>query len=221
MRIPLYIEMNGKNILVIGGGRTGTSRVKKFLSAGANVKVLSLEFSDELLKIRDKVELIKDDIYNLSLLEDLISSSDMVTVALPFKDLNKDVMRLAKKYKVLVNLANDADETEVVVPFETSIGGLRIAATSEGKSGLVVKEALKRIEEYLAKDSEIFNLLNLMHYLKNHMKKLEVPFEKRMELYYKVFNDDEFRKLIRDGKLEDARERLEKIVKVAMYEGSI
>ena len=51
MRIPLYIEFDNKNVLIIGGGGVGTGRAKKFLKAGAKVLVLSMDFSEELKKL--------------------------------------------------------------------------------------------------------------------------------------------------------------------------
>ncbi|WP_367834253.1 NAD(P)-dependent oxidoreductase [Vulcanisaeta sp. JCM 16159] len=42
MRVPLFIEFSGRNVLIIGGGGVGTRRAIKFLLAGANVRVLSL-----------------------------------------------------------------------------------------------------------------------------------------------------------------------------------
>jgi len=68
MRIPLFIEFEGKRVLVIGGGGVGTLRAKKFLEAGASVKVLSLDFSDELKELsrEGRVELVKGDASNSS-----------------------------------------------------------------------------------------------------------------------------------------------------------
>ena len=214
MRLPLYIEVKGKNILVIGGGREGTRRAKKFFNAGANVKVLSLEFSDELLKFSDSIELIHGDAGDHDLLEKLIANSYIVVVALSTKKLNKNIIEVAKKYGVMVNLTNDAVETEVVVPFETMVDGLRIAMTSEGKSDLVVKEALKRVVNFLHGEKEIFYLLDLMWYLKKYMKSNGIPFEIRRILYHEVFDDSMFRKLALEGRSEDAKERLKEIVRV-------
>jgi len=210
--------MKDKNILVVGGGEEGYHRALKFSSAGANVKVLSLEFCEDLERLGDRVELIKEDIYNLKLLDKLLSTADIVVVALPFKDLNDTIISLARKHDTLVNLTNDADKTEVVVPFETAIDGIRLAATSEGKSGLVVKEALKRIEECLKKDREIRDLLNLMYYLKKYMISREIPIEVRMELYHKIFNDQVFRRHVLEGELDKARERLKYIVESKIEE---
>lgn len=219
MRIPLYIEMKDKNIFIIGGGFEGTNRAKKFLSAGAKVKVLSLEFSKELEKLRNNrnLELIKGDVRDKNILERLISNSDLIVVALDTTKYNDMIINIVKKYRKLYNLANDASSTEVIVPLESEINGLRIAMTSEGKSSIVVKEALKRIVNYLSKDKEIFTLLNLMFYLKTYMKSKGVPFKLRMRLYHEVYNDNLFRKYIEQGDLESAKLRIEEIVKVNFY----
>ncbi|RLI85247.1 MAG: bifunctional precorrin-2 dehydrogenase/sirohydrochlorin ferrochelatase, partial [Archaeoglobales archaeon] len=118
MRIPLFIEFEGKKVLIIGGGGVGTSRAKKFLEAGAIVKVLSLDFNEELkeLEKEGRVELIKGNAFDREVLEKLIAWSDLVTVAIPNLEVNDIVFEVAKKHKTLVNLANDADRTEVVVP---------------------------------------------------------------------------------------------------------
>jgi precorrin-2 dehydrogenase/sirohydrochlorin ferrochelatase len=213
MRLPLFIEMQHKNVLVIGGP-VGTSRVKKFLSAGANITVLSLDFSDELKELRaeGKIKLVKGDAFDREILEALISKSDLVVVALNTQALNDRVIGLSKKHNTLVNLTNDADETEVVIPFEARVGSLRIAMTSEGKSGIVVREALRKTVNYLSKDREIHDLFNLIYYLKRYMKEAGIPIDIRMKLYFKVFNDEQFKTLVSEGKCEAAKSRLEKIV---------
>ncbi len=220
MRVPLYIELENKNVLIVGGGKTGTSRAKKFLSAGANVTVLSLDFSSELLKLGSKIKLINGSAFDFKLLNQLMSESVIVVVALPTTKINEAVMEIAKKHRVLVNLANDADKTEVVVPFETEVDGLRVAITSEGKSGVVVKEALRRVTDFLKQDREIFNLLELMWHLKRYMKTYHIPVKTRMKLYFEVFENTEFRELVLKGKLGKAKEKLESIVKGERNEGS-
>jgi len=214
MRIPLYIEFEGKNVLVIGGGGVGTVRAKKFIEAGANVKVLSLEFSDELKKLEKegKVELIVGDAFNEKLLEDLIPKSDLVIVAIPNLKINDIVWRIAKKHKTLVNLANDAERTEVVVPFEDEVEGIRFAVTTEGKSGIVARKVKKAFRKLLEEDEETIFFLKAMEHLKKFMKSHNVPVQLRMKLYFVISADPEFRKLVREGNVDKARILAEKLV---------
>ncbi len=214
MRVPLYIEFSGKKILIIGGGGVGTVRAKKFHEAGAEIRVLSLEFSEELVKLSEEgnVELIKGDAFNKSLLESLIAWCDLVTVAIGDLKINDTVIRLARKYKALVNLANDAERTEVVVPFEGEVNGIRFAVTTEGKSGVVARRVRDLFMKALKEDSESLYLLEAMHYLKKYMKSKKIPVQLRMKLYFVISADEEFRNLVNEGKVNEARELAERLV---------
>ncbi|AGK60630.1 siroheme synthase, N-terminal domain protein [Archaeoglobus sulfaticallidus PM70-1] len=215
MRIPLYIEMSDKNVLIIGGGGVGTSRAKKFISAGANVKVLSLDFSDELksLEKENKLELIKASAYDSNILEKLLEWANIVTVATEDLGVNDVVKKIARNKKCFLNFANDSRETEVVVPFEGEFEGIKFAVTTEGKSGVVARMVRDSILEMLKKDDEIISLLKAMDYLKRYMKSEKVPVDLRMKLYFEVSSDEKFRNLVREGKVEEAKLYAEELVK--------
>jgi len=204
MRIPLYIEFSGKNVLIIGGGGVGTVRAKKFKEAGANVRVLSLDFSDELKKM--DVELVRGDAKDEKLLEENIKWCDLVTVAVKDLSVNDLVIELSKKHKALVNLANDAKRTEVVIPFDDSVNGIRFAVTTEGKSGIVARMIRDKIRDLIEKDRETQNLLKAMEFLKNYMKENNIPVEIRMKMYFAVSQDETFKELVSEGKIEEAKE---------------
>jgi Siroheme synthase (precorrin-2 oxidase/ferrochelatase domain) len=69
------MEFEGRNVLVIGGGGVGTRRAVKFLMAGANVRVIGLEFSNDLVRYAEqgKVVLIKGDARDPGLLRSNMS----------------------------------------------------------------------------------------------------------------------------------------------------
>ncbi|MFP3909237.1 MAG: precorrin-2 dehydrogenase/sirohydrochlorin ferrochelatase family protein [Halobacteriota archaeon] len=214
MRIPLFIELKGKNILTIGGGGVGASRAKKFFDAGANVKVLSIDFNEDLKELsqEDRVELVEGDAFDRDVLESLIEWCDLVTVAIGNLDINDIVEELARKHKALTNLANDANRTEVVVPFEGDVEGIRYAVTTEGKSGVVARKVRDEFHKILEDDEETIYFLKAMHHLKKYMKSREVPVQMRMKLYFVIADDDEFRRLIREEDVEGARRLAEKLV---------
>jgi len=133
-------------------------------------------------------------------------------VAIPSLKVNDIVWKIAKKHKTLVNLANDAERTEVVVPFEDEVEGIRFAVTTEGKSGIVarkVKEAFKRL---LEEDEETIFFLKAMEHLKKFMKSHNVPVQLRMKLYFVISADPEFRRLVKEGKVDEAQNLAEKLV---------
>lgn len=215
MRIPLYIELEGKNVLIIGGGGVGTLRAKKFGDAGAKVRVISLDFTDELIEESRKghVELIKGDAFDRDVLEPLVSWSFLTTVAIGNLKLNDIVQGLADKHKVLVNLANDAISTEVVVPFDGEVKGIKYAVTTEGKSGVVARKVRDEFHRILEEDEETLYLLEAMYHLKKYMKSNDIPVQMRMKLYFVISADKEFRELVKEEKIDSARDLAEKLVK--------
>ncbi|HDN73778.1 MAG TPA: bifunctional precorrin-2 dehydrogenase/sirohydrochlorin ferrochelatase, partial [Archaeoglobus sp.] len=170
MRVPLYIELSDKKVAVIGGGNVGTNRARKFIEAGADVTVFSLEFTDELINLEKNnlVKLVRADVSDLDL-DKIASEYYLIVVALNDREYNKRILRIARKYKTLINLANDADMTEVVVPFEGGKEGIRFAVTTEGKSGIVARKVRDMFQETLEKNEEIYYFLRAMEHLKKYM----------------------------------------------------
>ncbi len=213
MRIPLYIELQGKKVAVIGGGGVGTVRAKKFLEAGASVTVFSLEFSEELERMAEKgeVELVRRDVGQIDF-EELAETYNIIVVAIASKEYNDRILDVASKKKALVNLANDAAATEVVVPFEGGKDGIRFAVTTEGKSGVVARRVRDKFQKVLEEEEELFYFLDAMNYLKNYMKSHSVPVNLRMRLYSIVSSDREFVRLVKEEKVEEARAYAERLV---------
>lgn len=214
MRLPLYIEFKELKILVVGGGGVGTSRVKKFLSAGAEVRVLSLAFSSDLeeLKRDDRLTLVEGNASETDVLERHVKWCDLVTVAIGNLAINVPIIEVAKVHRKLVNLANDAENTQVVVPFEGAVKGIRFAVTTEGGSGIVARRARDKIEALLEGDTLLTAQLEAMSHLKRYMKSANIPIDLRMKLYFAVFGEQQFQKLLEEGKVEEAKAMTEQLV---------
>lgn len=218
MRIPLYIEFQGKKVAVIGGGNVGTLRAKKFLEVGAEVTVFSLNFSEELknLEKERKIKLVEKKVEDLG---DELSEFDLVVVAIGDKTQNYRFKELAKKHKFLLNLANDANDTEVVVPFEGGKDGIRFAVTTEGKSGVVARMVRDKFQQLLEEDKTIFTYLIAMDHLKKFMKSREIPINIRMRVYSIAGSSKELLILSESGNIEEAKKFVEKIAEEEMKKG--
>ena len=198
MRIPMFIEMNGFRVLVVGGGEEGTKKARRFSEHGAEVRVMSMDFTDQLLEMErsGRVKLIRGDACDRNLLEKLIEESDLVVYTIGDRpDIERAVEEIAKRKRKLLNLATDADRTQVVMPIEERAGDIRIAVTSEGKSTLVVKEAAERVASFLREQRDIMAMLEVMGHLKKYMKERKIPFDRRMEVYRSAFRDEKLREL--------------------------
>lgn len=214
----MFIEFSGKNVAVIGGGGVGTSRAKKFVEAGAKVTIYSLEFSEELkiLEKEGKISLVKVDAKELNY-EEVLKNYDLVVVAIGDLSLNEKIVEAARKNKTLVNLANDAVATEIVIPFEGNVDGIRFAITTEGKSGVVARKVKEIFEEVLRNRKDIRCFLEVMDFIKKYMKENNIPIKTRMKVYPSLSSNKEFQNLVfecrRDEAIEFAKNYVNKIIK--------
>jgi len=210
MRIPLFIEFEGKKVAVVGGGYVGTVRAKKFAEVGAEVTVFSLNFSEELLRLgrEGKVRLVEKEASELG---EELKEFDLVVLAIGDKSLNSKFKELSRKYRFLLNLANSAEETEVVVPFEGGKDGIRFAVTTEGKSGVVARKVRELFQSVLERDETLFVYLSAMEHLKKYMKEKEFPVNVRMKIYSILGSSQELMKIAESRDLAGAMKFVETV----------
>ncbi|MGB9728811.1 MAG: precorrin-2 dehydrogenase/sirohydrochlorin ferrochelatase family protein [Thermoprotei archaeon] len=215
MRVPLFVEMEGLRVLIIGGGEEGTKKARRLLSAGAVVTVLALEHSDSLRKMvseNARLRLIYGDARNIELLEKLISENDFIISALSDqRSIDDIIIELCNKHRKLYDLAGDAERTQVAMGIETNVDSFRIAMISGGLSSLAVMEALERIKYFLLQQKDLIALMHLMGDLKIFMRKKNIPWRIRKEIYHMVYNHPEIRKLVLDGNIEKAKKLAEEM----------
>jgi len=216
LRIPLWLEMEGRRVLVVGGGNVGTRRALKFLEAGACVRVLSLYFSDLLRREASRnprLELVEGDASREDVVREHVGWADIVVIATDKPEVNELVWSIAKSMRKWVNDATNAERTEVVVPYEGEVfGGLRFAVTSEGKSGVAARWARDRVKRCLERDLELKTLFEAMTYAKQFMKKAIPDAKKRFPIYFEIEEDPMFRKAVERGDVEEAKKRAEEII---------
>ena len=216
LRIPLWLEMEGRRVLVVGGGNVGTRRALKFLEAGARVRVLSLYFSDLLRREASRnprLELVEGDASREDVVREHVGWADIVVIATDKPEVNELVWSIAKSMRKWVNDATNAERTEVVVPYEGEVfGGLRFAVTSEGKSVVAARLARDRVKRCLERDLELKTLFEAMTYAKQFMKKAIPDAKKRFPIYFEIEKDPLFREAVRRGDVEKAKKRAEEII---------
>lgn len=191
MRIPLWLEMSGRRVLVVGGGNVGTRRALMFRGAGAEVRVVAKWFSKRLTEAAERdngIRLIEADAGNEEELKPHIEWADIVVIATDNEEVNNLVWRLAEKHRRWVNDATNAGRTQVVVPYmgEAYNGGLKVAVTSEGRTGVAARNALQKILECLERDEKLRILYDVMARLKPVLKKHIAVAKQRIPIYYEV-----------------------------------
>jgi len=142
MYLPLFINLAGKDVLVVGGGKIATRRALNLLKNGARVTVISKEFSEELKG--KEIELVEKDLSTESI---SLSKYFLVVIATDDEGVNEKICRLAMDEGILVNRADNFKEGNVIFPIVSEIEGNLIAFTTLGKDPALSRKIREIIEK--------------------------------------------------------------------------
>lgn len=195
---PLFLDMKDKKVLIAGSGEVGTRRARRFLEAGALVTILGHHIPSDLLTDGVSLKPVNE-------AQKWVSWADLVVVASGDLRFNQSIAHLAEDK--LLNRADQPDKGNIIVPSSFFIGDVQISIFTQGKSPLMARELRKKIEKVI-KNEDVLQL-ELQNYTRNMLKhKLsdEVKDQKQRRSYlYQILNDKTVKKLLKEGKLEDAK----------------
>jgi len=138
---PIFLDMKGRDCLVVGGGEVGLRKAKALEKCGANVKVISVRFSDRFDKIKvclEKKEYEKKDVNGMFL----------VFAATNNAALNQEIKRDASQLHILCNVADAPDESDFLLPATVDKGDLIVAVSTSGSSPAMAKTIRKDLDLY-------------------------------------------------------------------------
>ncbi len=191
---PLYLEMQDKNVLVVGSGEVGERRAIRFLKSGANVVITAGKITDKLKDLGAIYKPQKE-------ISKWVDWADLVVVASGDPELNQEVSFLSKDK--LINRADDPEDGNLIVPSSFFIKDVQFSIFTQGKSPLMAKELRKRIQTAV-KDGDILQI-ELQHFTRQLLKEKVPDQKKRRDYLYQILNDKKINELLDNGKVEEAQ----------------
>ena len=129
---PLFVDLEGRQVLVVGGGKIAMRRVRTLLEFGCEITVVSPEVSEEL---REKV-LWKKKRYDETDLESLgnvgEASRFVFVLAAAAPEVNEKIVCDCRKKKIPVNNASNRDQCDFYFPGIAKDGDTVVGITSGG-----------------------------------------------------------------------------------------
>lgn len=201
----LYLDMEDKNVLIIGTGSVGIRRARRFLDAQANVDIVTKSIDEDIRReFLDKGAKFHEN----SKLDGLIDKSDLVVIATDDLNLNEEIALKAKGK--LINCSSNPSISNVIFPSTFDIGGVTISVYTGSKSPLMAKTLRKKIQSIIT-DEDIY-YIQLQEYIRELLKEHVDSQEIRKE-YMIRFNEDEVvNDLIKSGDIQEAKSYVKKII---------
>lgn len=161
---PVFVELEGKTIVVVGGGKVAQRKIKAFLEYGAHVCVISKEVTTPLRRYIDegRIEFLGD-----RFSEDKLDGALLVIAATDDPDVNRQISLAAHKKNILVNAVDQPSDCSFIVPSIVKSGDLILAISTSGKSPAFAKRLRKEMEKKFGPHYGSF--LNLMGRLRTEI----------------------------------------------------
>ncbi len=143
---PLFIDIEGKQILVVGAGKIALRRVQTLLQFGAHIRVIAKEIPEE-----------QQEAFYLLVSErkkDLTEEPFFVLAATNVKQLNHEICMLCRERKILANTATDRTDCDFYFPAVAVQEELVVGITGDGSNHRKVAEMAAKIRNIVEMEDE-------------------------------------------------------------------
>ena len=129
---PFYIDIENKNILVVGGGTVALRKIEKLSPFKPSITVVSPKICEEILKFNVKAVEREFDDNDLSGTFCVISATDN-------EQVNSHIFELCKEKNILVNTVDDKEKCGFIFPAIVQKNSVTAGITTSGKSPIYAK----------------------------------------------------------------------------------
>jgi precorrin-2 dehydrogenase/sirohydrochlorin ferrochelatase len=193
-KYPIFLELSGRRVVVVGGGAVAVRKAQTLLAAGARLVVVA-ERIDNMLTVlcRDKnAELIKSK-YS----KEYLAEAVLAIAATNNHQLNRRIYKDCQELEVLCNVVDEPELCDFFVPAVVKRGDLQIAIGTEGNCPAYAGHIRKKLEEIFTEEHGQF-LAELEALRKKIIKDVSEPSE-RKALLGKLADDKSFEYFIENG----------------------
>ncbi|ARN65816.1 TPA: siroheme synthase [Vibrio vulnificus] len=144
---PLFMDLENKPVLVVGGGEVASRKIEALLNVGAKVTIVSPTLVDELHRWveENRCYWVKN-FYSSELMD---GAYVQVWATTNNPSLNHQVYRDAKQRNLLVNVVDDKPYCDFITPSMISRGRVQIAISSGGASPVLIRNLRESLEAVL------------------------------------------------------------------------
>ncbi|CAH1057983.1 precorrin-2 dehydrogenase/sirohydrochlorin ferrochelatase family protein [Paenibacillus pseudetheri] len=179
--LPIMLNCEGQQVVVIGGGAVAERKVSGLLEAGAVVKVISPSLTDTLVAQAKKGLMTWHD---RAYAPGDLRGAFLVYAATNDRTINEEVAQESKRLGIHVNVASHAEAGNFITPGVVCRGRLTVAVSTSGAGPLAAAKIKSVLEEAL--DAAYEPYLDFVHTMRTRIKEKESSAEVRGRLLRKL-----------------------------------
>ncbi len=201
---PMFSDILGRPVVVIGGGSVSQRKVEALLECGAEVTVIAPELTSKLGDLADKGSIaVKRRFYA----EGDTEGAWLVIAACGDVEVNRQVFSEANASRIFCNVVDQPDLCSFQVPSVVQRDPLQIAISTGGVSPALAKRIRKELEGQFGGFYETY--LGGLRELREHIKGKYPEDQSKRAVIFEGFVNSEAWERLRAGQVEQFRELLE------------
>ena len=154
---PIFLDVQRKPVLLVGGGHVALEKIGKLIEHGADVTVVAPDLIDD---VRAFIDAGRARWEQREFRDGETEGYFLVMVATDNGAVNRRVADEARGRNILVNAADDADNCDFILPSLVRRGEIAIAASTGGTSPAMARWLRERLEEFMSDD--VLSLASLL-----------------------------------------------------------
>ncbi|MGE4056294.1 MAG: bifunctional precorrin-2 dehydrogenase/sirohydrochlorin ferrochelatase [Vicinamibacterales bacterium] len=142
--LPLFVNLSGRRVLLVGGGPVAAGKLEQLLAAGADVRVVSLTVHESIAKS------------GVPVAQRAFHPSDLdgawLVVAAATPEVNREVASAAEAMRIFVNAVDDPANATAFLSGVVRRDGVTIAISTEGAAPGLTALLRQALDAFLPTD---------------------------------------------------------------------
>jgi precorrin-2 dehydrogenase/sirohydrochlorin ferrochelatase len=163
---PIFLDIRGKICVIVGGGEVAARKAERLLDCGAKVFIISPKLSPALAALKEKSLICH---IAAAYSGDLIQGAALVIGATDDEKTNAQISLDARSKRIPVNIVDDPQKCDFILPSLVQRGDLAITIGTGGKSPALARHLREELEAKYGEEYKIFH--NILGNLRVKMEK--------------------------------------------------
>ena len=137
---PMYIDLEGKKVIVVGGGKAALRKINSLLYFGAKIAVIAPKVCDDIKAIKGI------NVHESNVALDILQNADIVVAATRRPEINAKIGTYCNDRGIMVNVADNKELSSFLFP--------GVIVTTGGNSQAVSKQIRNMLDRMLPEEYE-------------------------------------------------------------------
>jgi precorrin-2 dehydrogenase/sirohydrochlorin ferrochelatase len=203
---PVFLDLQGKSCVVVGGGRVAERKVKSLLDSGARVKVISPKLTGPLARLKSREKIVH---YPRAYRAKDLREAFLTIAATDDRAVNERVFQEATENCIPVNVVDDPAHSSFIVPSLVKKKELVVAISTSGRSPALARMLRQKLEKEIG--PEYGRFLRLLGAVRKKVISQGLG-QRRNQKVFRTLVKEDLLSLIKEKDFRELNRRLAKIL---------